>query len=77
MGLHGDVVFVDMGEQCRRVRVLGTGSDDPSMVLCQLGTHWHRIIEGSQKMCMLRRGRIALTQPVVGQGWWSWGKGAK
>ena len=36
-----------------------------------------RITEVRQKTCTLRRGRVALTQPRVGQGWWSWGNGAK
>ena len=72
-GGDGDVVFVGMGEQSHGIRVLGAGSDDPSMVLCLLGTNWHRIIDGGQT----RRGRVALAQPGVGQGWWTWGKGAK
>ena len=65
------------GDKVAGVRVLGLGLGDPSKVLFQLWTNWHWVIEESQKKCMLRRGRVALAQPGVGQGWWFWGKGAK
>ena len=77
MGLHRSMVFVDKGEESHGVRVVGTGLGDPSIVLHQLGTNGCRIIEGRQKTCTLRRGRVAPAHPGVGQGWWSWGKGAK
>ena len=47
------------------------------MVLHQLGTNWGWIIEGRQKGCMSRRGRVALAQPGAGQGWLNWGRGVR
>ena len=72
-----NVVCVGTEEQSRRVYTLGLGLGDHSKVLFQLGTNWHRTFEGPQKICVVRRGRVAPAQPAMRQRWWELGDDVK